>query len=340
MRPRLALLACLASLLSGPPAVADTLDDIRARGHLVCAVNIDTDDYSEFDGHGNVSGFETDYCRALAASILGDPARAVIDARRDEISGLREVRDHHADIMLGATPDPALGSAMHLAFAPPVLIDGQGFLVDPKLGITRLTDIKGARVCWIDGTPAMETVRNRLDELGVAFTPFPFQERGEMLGALATNHCNLVTGDITELANLRLSLPALKTFAILARTITVDPLAPALREADARLMTIVTAVDNGLLQAEEHGVTRANVADLAQTSRDPIVRRLVGADGWIGRALGLDDRWLSRAIQAVGNHGEIYRRDVGDGSELRLPAGVNAPVPAGALVSVPVEIAR
>jgi general L-amino acid transport system substrate-binding protein len=328
-------------ILTACPAHADALDDIRHRGHLLCDVNIDTDDYSGFDSHGDVSDFEGAYCRAIAAAILGDPAAATIRAKDDEITGLREVRDGRADLMIGATPDPALGLAMHLQFASPILIDGLGFLVDPKLGVHDIASMKNDRICFVGYTPEATIAQDLLDELGIKFAPFPFSEVGEMEGALATNHCNLSTADVTKLANQRLSLPGLATFTILPQTIATDPLSPALRDNDARLMAIVQAVDGGLLQAETHGVTRANAARLAQTSTDPIIRRLVGADGWIGPTLTLDKNWLLRAVVAVGNHAEIFQRTVGSGSKLRLPVGANTPVSAGgALWVLPVAPGR
>ena len=162
-----------------------------------------------------------------------------------------------------------------------------------------------------------------------------------MEGALATNHCNLITGDVTELANMRLSLPGLNDFIILPETLTVDPLAPAIRAGQDRLLAIVAALEEGLLDAEVHGVTRANAALLARTSSDPIVRRIVGVYPWLGPDLGLDKDWLLRALVAEGNHAEIYERDVGAGSSLRLPVGANAPVPAGgALVAPSADVAR
>ena len=339
--PTRLLTILLLAIFGVAQARADTLDDIRHRGHLTCAVSLDTDDQSLFDGHGDLSRFETDYCRAISAAILGDPARATIDAEDDESAGLRDLRAGHADIMIGSTPDPALALAMHLRFTPPILIDGQGFLVDPKLGIRSLADIKTARVCFIGNTPAANMITDRMAELGARFSPFEFSERGEMMSAVATNHCNLMTGDITELANERLALPATEHFEILPQLITTDPLSPFVRNGDERLAAIVTAVDAGLLQATVHGVTRADAASLAKTATNPIIRRIVGSDGWIGPSLGLDDRWLLRAVEAVGNQAEIYGRDVGSGSKLHLPVGPNAPLESGgALLATPVEIAR
>ena len=347
MFARFLILGLAAAALVSGRSWADTLDDIRAHGHLVCAVNIDTDDYSDFDSHGDVSHFETGYCRALAAAILGDPKRATIKADGDEITGMQDVRDRRADLMIGATPDPALGLGLHLAFAPPIMIDGLSFLVSPRSRIDHVADIKPSSVvCYIGNTPEDGISHERLAELGLTYRPDEFSERGEMEGALATNHCDLITGDVTELANMRLALPGLNDFIILPETLTTDPLSPALRAGDDRLMAIVAAVDDGLLEAEAHGVTKANAATLAHTSSDPIIRRLVGAEPWLGPAIGLDRSWLLRALEAEGNHAEIYRRDVGAGSSLRLPVGANAPASdapgasGGALVAPAVEIAR
>ena len=338
---RLLALALLVLLALGARARADALVDIRQRNVLRCAVSVDTDDYSDFDGHGDLSALGTDYCRAYAAAILGDPSRIGIEERGDEITALHAVRDGRADIAVGSTPDPSIGLGLGLIFAPSILIDGQGFLADPALGIHHVRDINSARVCFIGGPPPSEAVGARLGAMRVAFRPFEFSERGEMMGALATGHCNLVTADVTELANLRLSLPALTRFEILPETITTDPFAPAVRAAEMRLLAIVTAIDDGLLQAEESGLAQANAASQARSSHDPIVRRLTGTDGWIGPSLGLDQRWLLRAIEAVGNRAEIYRRDVGDASKLRLPAGPNRPVAfGGALFAPPVAVAH
>lgn len=339
---RLFLTLIATTLLLGTQlARADGLDTIRQHQLLRCAVSTDTDDFSMFDGHGDLSSFGADYCRAYAAAILGDPGRARIQPAGDEISALRAVRDGKADIAVGSTPDPSLGLALGLSFAPAILIDGQGFLADPALGIHHIDQIGRSRVCFIGGPPPSQAVGPKLGAMHIPFSPFEFSERGEMMGALATGHCNLVTADVTALANFRLSLPALAPFIILPETITTDPLSPAIRQGEARLLSVVEAVDNGLLQSEENGLTRANAAAAAHSSEDPIVRRLTGTDGWIGPLLGLDQHWLLRAVEATGNRAEIYARDVGSGSRLRLPPGPNRPVSSGgALFAVPVEIAR
>lgn len=335
-----AWIASLASAIT--PARADTLDAIRAQGRLDCAISQDLDDYSQFDAHGDLSAFETDLCGAVAAAILGDPHKAAIRRKGDEISALHDLADGHAQLMIGTTPDPALGLGLKLGFGPAVLVDGNGFLVDTRDHVRTLGDLEGRRICWIDGTEAATSLPARMGELGIRFVPDPFQERGEMESALATGHCNAVTGEVTELANLRLGIKALRDhFEVMRQTYTVDPVAPAFRAGDPRFAAVVGAVMTGLVQAGEHGITRANARSLASAGTDPIQRMLLGRDPWIGRALGLPDHWLLDAVAAVGNQAEIYQRDVGAGSPLDLPVGANAPILAGgALMSLPVEPSR
>ena len=340
VRSTLCLLSFLA-LLSGAtrPARADTLDDIRARGTLICAISDDIDDFSQFDAHGDLSAFSADLCRAVAAAVLPNGTRTKIIGTGDEITAVRDVADGRADIAFGTTPDPAIGVGLHLAYAPPALFDGQGFLINRDEAFTDLRSLAGKRICFIEGTPPEETLKSRFAALGIDFTAFPFSERGEMMGALATGHCNVVTGDVTELANQRLALPALaRNGVIMAPLITTDPWSPVVRADARRLLAVMATVEYGLVSASERGITQTNAAARAASSGDPAVARLLGAGTWQARGLGVDERFLLRAIEAVGNSDELYRRDVGAGSRLELPVGANQPIPSGgALVDIPVE---
>ncbi len=335
----------LGPLLPVPAAaavVADPFADIRARGVLTCAVSTDEDDYSQFDVHGNVSAFSTDLCRAIAAAIFPSGPSVRIVPTGDEITAVRDVQAHRADIAFGTTPDPALGAALGLAYAPPFLIDGQGFLVNRGEHVADLRGLAGKRICFVEGTPEGETLKTRMAELGIGFTAFPFSERGEMIGALATGHCNAVTGDVTELASQRLSLPALEANAILLPgRITTDPWSAVVRTGETRLLAVVEAVQDGLVSAALLGIGQRDAAAKAAHPTDPVIARLLGDGTWEARGLGLDERFLLRAIETVGNQEELYRRDLGDASPLRLPVGPNAPIEqGGALLSIPVASAR
>ena len=340
--PILAGAAFLLASASAFVAHADTLDDIRARGVLACAVSDDEDDFSLFDTHGNVSAFSADLCRAVAAAIFPSGPRTKIIASGDEITAIRALHDGKVDIAFGTTPDPALGAQLSLRYAAPFLIDAQGFLVNRGENIRDARGLAGRNVCFVEGSPEGETLKTAMAERGVAFTPFPFSERGEMMGALATGHCNAVTGDVTELAVQRLSLPALaRNGVLLPDRITTDPWSPVLRDDEHRLVGIVSAIEDGLVSATVFGIGRKDAAADAAHPTDPVVARLLGDSTWQAKGLDVDERFLLRAIETVGNQGEIYRRDLGAGSPLKLPVGPNAPLEqGGALLSIPVAGSR
>ena len=167
---------------------------------------------------------------------------------------------------------------------------------------------------------------------------FPYSERGEMEVALLDGHCDAITGDISWMANVLASFKNRRSdFTVLPDTISIDPFAPAYRTHDAQWAALVDWTVWASIQAEEHGLTHANF-DAMRNSADPVVRRLLGTKPWIGKALGIADDGFAHALQALGNYGEIYDRDVGAGSALGLPRGRNAAAAQGGLMwALPVE---
>ena len=329
----------LLAVLCQPAHAGTTLDAVRAAGTLTCGVVSDEDDYSEADQHGDLTRLGADLCRALAAEIFGDGSRARFLTLRDEPDGLKAVRDGKADILFGATPDPVIGQAYKVAFGPPVFIDGQGFLVSRRSGVRTAADLAGRLVCFINASPPERTLYDALDpHLKVPTAHFPFSERGEMEVAMMDGHCDAITGDISWMANIRAGFGRRRDgFAVLPDTITVDPLAPAFRGGDPQWAALVSWTVWALLQAEEHGVTRANVAAM-RGSADPVARRLAGSAPWIGKALGIGDDGFAHAIATVGNYGELYDRDVGEGSPLHLPRGRSQlAVKGGLMWALPAE---
>ncbi len=316
-----------------------TLDAIRESGTLTCAVVTDLDDYSEADTHGNLSALGADVCRAVAAVALGDPGKAMFLSLPDEPSGLAALRDRKADLLLGVTPDPVTGGRYGVAFGPPIFFDGQGVLVAKDSGIASLADLAGRHVCFISGSPAEQTLYDAIEpRLPKPEVRFPYSERGEMEAALVGGHCDAITGDVSWLANVRVAFHAqVSRFTVLPETASLDPVSPAYRAGDASLASVVGWTVWALLQAEEHGVTQANAGSL-HGSADPVVRRLTGELPWIGRELGVSDAGFRRAIEAVGNYGELFERDVGMGSRLELPRGRNALASRGGLMwALPIQ---
>ncbi len=334
-----AVMALLLASLCHPAQAGTILDKVRSVGSLTCGVISDEDDYSEADRHGNLTRLGADLCRAMAAEILGSGDRARFLTLRDEPEGLRAVHDGRVDVLFGATPNPAIGQVYRVAFGPPAFIDGQGFLVSKRSGIKTVADLAGKPVCFINASPPEQLLYDALDpQLRASTKHFPFSERGEMEVAMMDGHCDVITGDVSWMANIRAGFGRHATdFAVLSDTISTDPLCPAFRDDDPQWNALVSWTVWALLQAEEHGVTHANIAAM-RGSADPVARRLAGATPWIGKALGIGDDSFAHAITAVGNYGELFDRDVGAGSPLQLPRGRSQLAARGGLLwALPVE---
>ena len=342
---RLRSMLALASLLVCPTLASTaahagpTLDAIRSAGSVTCAVVTDVDDYSEIDSHGNLSALGADFCHALAAEIFGDPGKALLLSRPDEQTGIIAVRDKRASVLFGATPNPMIGNAFGVSFGPPMFFDGQGFLVAKDKGISTLDQLGGRDVCFINASPAERTLYTGLDpKLAKPEAHFPFTERGELEVALLDDHCDAMTGDVSWLANARLGFKRFASrFVIMPATISLDPLSPAYRRDDPDWAALIDWTVWSLLQAESYGITQANAATM-RDSKDVGVRRLLGTSPWLQKALGVSDDAFFHAIEAVGNYGEMYDRDVGAGSALKLPRGPNALAANGGLMwALPIE---
>ena len=318
-------------------AAQQTLESVRKAGVVTCGIIADEDDYSEADTHGNLSAFGADYCRALSAEIFGDPSHARFLTLPDEPGALAKLRDRKVEVVFGATPNPVIGGLSHIAYGPPLLIDGQGFLVSHRSGIRTLAELSGKRVCFINAAPPEQILYDALEpRLSTPELRFPYSERGEMEIALLDGHCDAITGDVSWMANVRASFNNRRgEFEVLADTISTDPFSPAYRDDDRQWASLIDWTVWAALQAETHGIDHGSF-NAMQQSRDPVVQRLLGRTPWIGRALGLRDEAFARAIRLVGNAGEIYERDVG--VALQLPRGRNRPAEQGGILwALPVE---
>jgi general L-amino acid transport system substrate-binding protein len=314
-----ALLLCAPSVHAG-----SVLDQIRIRQDVHCGVVTDQDDYSKEDSHGNLTALGADLCKAITAAALGAGAKVVVSAYPDEPSGLEALRSGKIDVLGGATPSLQNRAHYPVTFGPTVLYDGQGFLVLTLSPVKALKDLAGKQICYIGGTAADEALQPALKARDIAYIPFEFEEMGEMEAALVAGRCTAITGDVTQLANMRAAFLGQKhNYSILPELITADPVAPAYPAGDREWGAIVDWTVTALIQAEESGVTAANVEDMRK-SEDPVVRRLLGTARGPVLALGLDQEWSVRAIKAAGNFGEIYDRDVGMGSPLKLARGMTA----------------
>ena len=311
-----------------------TLDKVKRGGVLKCGVNTNTDDWSKDEPHGNLAAFEADICKAVAVAAAGSADKVKLVPFNDDDESAAGLRSRKIDLLALGTPS-ITGSFAGFGFGPIVFYDAEGFLVPKRSGIATVSDLAGKKICFMGSTGPEENLKVYLRNKHVAYQPYPFEEQGEMEAAFYTTQCEVYAADITQLAVTRAKFRALaKNFVILPERVAEDPIAPAFRLDDPQWAAVVTWTINALIQAEEIGISRANLA-ASRASTDLAVQRLLGTQGHIGHALGLSDEWAARAIGAVGNYGEIFDRDLGAGSRLKLERGLNALWTKGGLLYAP-----
>lgn len=316
------IFAGLVSQAFGGTKSISTLKKVRAAGTLSCGVDTEEPEWTLADAHGNHSAFDGDICKAVALAVLGVDAKATIKYFRDEASSLAALKSGAIDLLATGSVNFRSDNG-GFSFARPVFYDFQGFLVDRSLGITSPRDFAGKKICFLTGTEIEAQVNAYMERQKINFLRAPFSEEGEMEAALITGNCAAITADVSQLAYERIAFKHLAPkYVIMPDSIAFDPLAPVVRPDDAQWRAIVDWTMQALIQAEEVGVTRANLKEMKK-SDDILVRRLLGAHhGW-GQFIGLDDEWAARAIDAVGNYGEMFERDLGSASAMRLDRGLN-----------------
>jgi general L-amino acid transport system substrate-binding protein len=321
-----ALILFLASLFLaiGPAAIAGpTLDKIKAAGTLACGINTELPEYSLQDAHGNHAAFDQDICKAVAVAVLGENAKFTIASFLDEEDGLKALQA--GEIALLATGSANLSNAAHASFgfSRPVFYDFQGFLVSKSSGINSAKDLAGQKICFLTGTEIEAQLQAFMERQKIKYLPYAFSEEGEMEAAFVTRNCAAVTADVSQLAYERTAFKSMaNNFEILPDVIAKDPLALTYRLDDKEWAAIVNWTLEVLIQAEDSGVTQANLAAMKK-SNDLVIQRLLGTQRGYWQFIGLDDNFASRIIEAVGNYGEIFERDLGASSKLRLARGPN-----------------
>ena len=316
------------ALLLIPSAVhaGTTLEHIRQTGTLRCGINRETPEYSTSDDHGARVAFDADICRAVAVAIAGPKAKMAIIQYDDDVTSMAGLRGGKIDLLPTLTLDLTHAASTEFAFSSPVLYDGVGLLVPLASGVAHAEQLADKKVCFLTETEVEVALHAWFAKQRIKLLPFPFQEEGEMEAAFVTGNCAALAGDRTRLAATRVSFgPLGAKYALLPEQISDDPLAAASRADDAAFARIVYWTIEALLNAEASGVTQSNIAVAARgtESADATSRRLTGQTGEIGARLGLRNNWAAEVIAAVGNYGEIYERDLGEGSALKLPRGQN-----------------
>jgi general L-amino acid transport system substrate-binding protein len=304
-----------------------TLAHVRATGVLRCGIDAEEPEYSTTDDHGSRAAFDADLCRAVAFAVLGANARVQATSFPDDVATMKALKAGSIDLITSLTDDFSHAVGTHLALTQPVFWDGVGFLLYAANPVKSARQLSGKKICFLAETGVEETVRFWFAHQHLEFVPFTFQEEGEMQAAFTTGNCGALAGERTRLAQTRTTLAEHGRHSrLLPEAISNDPLAAAVRDDDPQWAVIVNWVMAALIKAEELGVTRENVRGLttrAAQDTDTQRRFLLGGSRQIGGMLGLDDGWAARVIGATGNYGEIYERDLGSASAMKLPRGVN-----------------
>lgn len=300
-----------------------TLDKIKSTGSLPCGINTEEPEYTTQDAHGNHSAFDLDICKAVAVAVLGPNAKFTVVPYRGEKDALKALSAGEIALLATGSPNLINTANTYFGFARPIFYDYQGLLVNKAIGITSPKDLAGKKICFLGGTEIENQVEGYMQRENIKWLPFSFQEEGEMEAAFITRNCAAITADVSQLAYERIAFKGMaQNFEILPDVIAKDPLAPTYRLDDPQWAAIVDWTMEALVQAEESGVTQANLAEMKK-SEDPVIRRLLGSQRGYGQFLGLDDAWAARAIEAVGNYGEMFKRDLGSGSVMKLERGPN-----------------
>jgi general L-amino acid transport system substrate-binding protein len=322
-RLTLGALVAAGAMTAVPAHAGKTLDAIKARGQLICGVNTGLAGFSAADSQGNWTGLDVDVCKAIAAATLGD-ANKVKWVPLNAQQRLTALQAGEIDILSRNTTwtltrDASLG----LNFTNTTYYDGQGFMVPSKGKVKSAKQLKGATVCVQSGTTTEKNLTDYSRANKLDIKPVVFEKLEAATGAYFAGRCQAYTTDASGLASTRnkeAKTPA--DHLILPELISKEPLGPVVRRGDDEFFAIAKWVVFALVEAEEYGITQANVDEMKNSS-DPVVGRILGTGEDTGKLLGLDKEWAYRAIKAVGNYGDIFERNVGPKSALGLPRGVN-----------------
>ncbi|GLR52529.1 amino acid ABC transporter substrate-binding protein [Shinella yambaruensis] len=318
--------ACWAVLAVAGVASAGTLEDVKTNGILKCGVTTGNAGFSAPDEKGEWEGFDVDLCRAVAAAVLGDPTKVQFTplSAKDRFPALQS---GEIDILSRQTTwvlsrEASLG----FLFGAVTYYDGQGFLINSKKmpDVTSALGLSGATICLLAGTTTELNLADYFKANNLEYSPLVFEKIEEAKSAYDSGRCDVYSDDQSNLYSARLSLSAPAEHAVLPEIISKEPLGPVVRQGDDRWFNIVKWTHFAMVQAEEFGITQANVEEM-KTSPNPEVKRLLGmeADAKLGTDLGLTEDWVVRIVKAVGNYGEVFDRNIGSGSPLKIARGLN-----------------
>ncbi|MFZ5783088.1 MAG: amino acid ABC transporter substrate-binding protein [Pseudomonadota bacterium] len=308
---------------AGTAYAGKDLDAIKARGHLICGVSTGVAGFASADSQGKWTGIDVDVCRAVAAAIFGDADKVkfVPTTAQQRFTALQS---GEVDLLVRTTTwtltrDTALG----FDFTGVNYYDGQGFMVNKKLGVKSAKELDGATVCVQPGTTTELNLADYFRANKMNFKPVVIEKVEEVRAAFFAGRCDVFTTDASGLYSTRAAnAPNPDDYVILPEIISKEPLGPVVRHGDNQFADIVRWTLFAQIEAEEYGITSKNVDEMMK-SDNPTIKRILGVTPGMGKALGLDEKWVYNIIKQVGNYGEMFDRNVGSGSPLKIDRGLN-----------------
>lgn len=333
MRKLLFVSLVVAVMVSGT-AFADKLDDIKARDSLVCGVNDKLPGFGSVNAAGEFEGFDVDFCKAIAAAILGDASKVEYRPLSAQ-ERFTAVQSGEVDVLIrNTTFTSSRDTSVGLEFEPTTFYDGQGFMARKDSGITTLQDLEGRKICVQSGTTTELNLNDVLSALQISFTPVIYENADQLTAAYDQGACDAWTTDKSGLASRLITLQNPDDHMILDATISKEPLGPSVLNGESALNDAVKWVVYGLFTAEEYGITSENVAEVKETTINPTIKLMLG-EGTNVSDIGLQSDGIYQAILQVGNYGEIYERNLGEASPFKIPRGLNNLYTNGGILYAP-----
>ena len=323
-----------AALVAGA-AGATTLDDVKARGFVNCGSNTGLTGFGAPDADGNYQGFDVDVCKALAAAIFGDQSKVKFIPLTGE-TRFTSLASGEVDLLVrNSTWTFSRDTDLKFDFVAVNYYDGQGFMVKKDLGVSSAKELDGATICIQTGTTTELNLADFVKANNIKYTPVNVADDADAERQFLAGSCDAYTTDASGLAATRATLPKPGDYIVLPEIISKEPLGPVVRHGDNQWGDIVRWTYFALVAAEEKGITKANIEEVATSTQDPEVKRLLGVEGDMGKMLGLDNNWAKNAIAANGNYGEIFEANIGASTPIGLARGLNALWTQGGLQYTP-----
>jgi general L-amino acid transport system substrate-binding protein len=328
-------LLMVAGLTPTTARAGKVLDAVKQRGEVICGVNTSAPGFSGTDSQGRWQGLDADFCRAVAAAVLkdGNKVKFVPLNSQQRFAALQagEIDVLARNTTWSLTRDASLG----IVFTGINYFDGQGFMVPKKLKVESAKKLGGATVCVQSGTTSEKNVADFFKANNLKYKSVVFDTAEAIQSAFFAGRCQAYTTDMSDLAGARTKTANPGDYVILPEVISKEPLGPSVRRGDDEWFQIVRWVGFAMLEAEEAGLSQANVDKEKAESKDPIVQRLLGVNEDMGGLLGLDKEWCYRIVKQVGNYGESFERNLGPKTPLGLPRGANQLWNKGGLMYAP-----